>query len=331
MDLTWLDPDHLDDRDAAAAVALMEAARRVDRPFSAGTTLTPYVAMLRHGYDGDPPSVALARDGDGRAVGVLEVWSPRWDNTHMASVEVTVDPLARRRGVGRALFERGVDRVREQGRTLLLSYCVGETAGVEFLKMMGLEPALEEVLRRLDLTTVDWSRLERDAADAAPHAAGYDLVRLPAPAPVELLGSLAEMTAAINDAPTGTLEIEDEVFTPARIQAYEQAQLAWNRRLYRVVARHRASGEFAGQTVAAVEVERPWLAFQHDTSVLRAHRGHRLGLLLKTEMLRWLREREPQVRQMDTDNAADNAHMIAVNEALGYHVVGRAIEWQRRL
>ncbi len=107
--------------------------------------------------------------------------------------------------------------------------------------------------------------------------------------------------------------------------------MAGGRRLYRVVARHRGSGELAGQTVAAVDVERPWFADQHDTSVVRAHRGHRLGLLLKIEMLRWLREEEPQVRRMDTDNAADNAYMIAINEMLGYRVVGRYVEWQRRL
>jgi RimJ/RimL family protein N-acetyltransferase len=130
---------------------------------------------------------------------------------------------------------------------------------------------------------------------------------------------------------TGSLAIEDEVFTPARIRAYEQAQLAAGRRFYRVVARHRPSGVLGGQTVAVVDVERPWWCFQHDTSVVRAHRGHRLGLLLKIEMLRWLREREPQVRFMTTGNAADNAHMIAVNEALGYRVLARATEWQLRL
>src|SRR5690606_35012649 len=153
----------------------------------------------------------------------------------------------------------------------------------------------------------------------------------PVPTPEGLLDEIAAMTSAINDAPTGTLEIEDEVFTGERVRAYEQAQVAGGRRLYRVVARHRGSGELAGQTVAAVDVERPWFAYQHDTSVVRAHRGHRLGLLLKIEMLRWLREEEPQVRRMDTDNAADNAYMIAINEMLGSRVVGPYVERHRRL
>lgn len=332
MDLTWLDPDHLDERDVAAAVAMLEAARCVDAPFEAGTTLTPYLAELRHGYTGVPPEVALARDGQARVVGLLRVWYPRrWDNTHLAAVQVTVDPLARRRGYGRALFEHGVARARALGRRLLLSSCIDGSAGVDFLDAMGLERAMEEVIRQLDVAELDLRVLEREREAAQAHAIGYELIRLPAPSPEQMLTGIAAMASAINDAPTGTLEVEDEVFPPERIQAYEKAQLAGDRRLYRVVARHRDSGEIVGHTVAAVHRERPWFALQHDTSVRSTHRGHRLGLLLKIEMLRWLREREPQLRRMDTGNAADNGHMIAVNDALGYRVVGRRIEWQRHL
>ena len=64
--------------------------------------------------------------------------------------------------------------------------------------------------------------------------------------------------------------------------------------------------------------------------MLREHRGHRLGLLLKAEMMRWLAEAEPQIATIDTDNAESNRHMIAVNERLGYRVVGRILQLQRR-
>jgi hypothetical protein len=67
-----------------------------------------------------------------------------------------------------------------------------------------------------------------------------------------------------------------------------------------------------------------------DTSVLKAHRGHRLGLLLKLGMLYWLREEEPQLRAVDTSNAVTNTHMVGINEAIGYRVVGTSFEWQRR-
>lgn len=121
------------------------------------------------------------------------------------------------------------------------------------------------------------------------------------------------------------------VFTPERIRTFEAARLANKDRLYRVVARHRGTGLLAGHTMVGVNAEHPGYAWQYDTSVLRVHRGHRLGRLLKIAMLRWLADEERQVRTIDTGNAASNAHMIEVNEVFGYQVVATGIEWQRHL
>ena len=81
---------------------------------------------------------------------------------------------------------------------------------------------------------------------------------------------MAEMTGSINDAPTDDLDIEDEVFTPERVRGYEDAQLAKGQLLFRVFARHAETGELAGHTVVTVDGERPHLADQHDTTVVRA-------------------------------------------------------------
>jgi RimJ/RimL family protein N-acetyltransferase len=172
---------------------------------------------------------------------------------------------------------------------------------------------------------------EEAYAEAAPAAADYDLVRLEGRVPAELLPTISELTAAINDAPIDDLDIEDEVFPVERIRNYETSVIDSGHRLYRVLARSRVTGELAGHTVVAVDAETPTLAHQHDTSVVRAHRGHRLGLLLKSEMLRWLDEVEPQVETIDTWNAETNDHMIAVNERLGYRPLGRELSFQRRL
>ena len=142
---------------------------------------------------------------------------------------------------------------------------------------------------------------------------------------------MADLTAAINDAPTDDLDIEDEVFSPERVRGYEDAQLAKGHRLYRVFARHRETGDLAGHTVVVVDGERPQLAEQHDTSVIGAHRGHRLGMLLKTDMNLWLRDVEPQLTEISTWNAESNDFMIGVNEAIGYRVMGRELEFQKSL
>ena len=121
------------------------------------------------------------------------------------------------------------------------------------------------------------------------------------------------------------------MFTADRVRAYEHAQAERGCLVHRLVARHRETGELAGETVVVVDLERPHLAEQHDTSVVRAHRGHRLGMLLKTGMLQWLREEQPQVASIDTWNAASNRFMIGVNEELGYRVMGEALAFQRSI
>jgi RimJ/RimL family protein N-acetyltransferase len=56
--------------------------------------------------------------------------------------------------------------------------------------------------------------------------------------------------------------------------------------------------------------------------VTREHRGHRLGLLVKTAMLEWLAVAESALERIVTGNAAVNRHMIAINEELGYELLG---------
>ncbi|MCI0688598.1 MAG: GNAT family N-acetyltransferase [Sporichthyaceae bacterium] len=331
MELNWLDSEHVDSRDVAGAVAVQEAARAVDSPHQLSPSTASFLAWLRHGWDGDPPQTALTRDKHGRVVGVLEVWLGHWDNPQLGFISVTVDPLARRQGIGRQLFEVGMERVRADGRTLLASDCFDRPWSVAFLEAMGLKRVSVELERWQDLLDLDWDRLDQEYELAEQQAAGYELIRLAGPIPEHLMADVLRMSEAINDAPTDDWEIEDEVFSPERLRAFEAAQEALQRRVYRVIARERSTGELAGHTVVGVEGEWPWFGRQYDTSVLRAHRGHRLGRYLKVGMLRWLQAAEPQLRTIGTWNSASNDHMIAINELLGYRVVGTGLGYQRRL
>ena len=92
-----------------------------------------------------------------------------------------------------------------------------------------------------------------------------------------------------------------------------------------------AGGRLVGYTSIQLPEDPPHLAFQHDTLVTREHRGHGLGLALKLANLRVLAERLPQVRTVRTWNAAENAHMLAVNTAMGFRPSGHLCTWQRHL
>jgi GNAT superfamily N-acetyltransferase len=331
MELTWINPADIDERDVAGAIALLVAAQAVDTPAAAPMTRTGLLADIRHGWDGDPAIVGVRRDKRGRVVGVLEYGFSTWDNSHLGYIEVTVDPEARGQGLGRQLVEAGVDLVRTAGKSLVLAGSRNTPAALALGASLGFEHAQTALNRRQDLVALDWGALDRDYALAVSGAADYDLLRLEGPVPDDLLDGVVTMTAAINDAPIDALEVEDEVFSPERVRAFERGQQERGRRGYRIIARHRTTGELAGHTLVSVDSDQPGFALQYDTSVVRSHRGHRLGLVLKIEMLRWLGDAEPQLRVLDTWNAATNAHMIAVNEQLRYRVIGESIEWQRHL
>jgi RimJ/RimL family protein N-acetyltransferase len=96
-----------------------------------------------------------------------------------------------------------------------------------------------------------------------------------------------------------------------------------------VAARHDGTGEPAGLTEIAVDPADPVWGHQMITGVTREHRGHRLGLLVKIAMLEWLREAEPTLERIQTWNAESNRYMIAVNEALGYTILGQPARWWR--
>ncbi|MFC4784889.1 GNAT family N-acetyltransferase [Nocardioides sp. MAHUQ-72] len=325
MEIVEIDPG---DRSALRDfVAVANAARRADSPWVHPLTEHEAEGRLRHGWDLDP-TVAFLATVRGRPVGLAEYETSGYDNHHLAWVRFDVHPDHRRRGHGSAILAALLERARAEGRTTVGTDGWEHAAATGFASRHGLECRSREIQRRQVLAGLDRSRLDRLHAEATERAAAYELARLAGPVPEEELEAFAVMVAAINDSPVDDLDLEDEVYSPRRIRAYEEAHRLRGVRIHRLYARHRGTGELAGETIVGVDAERPQLGEQHDTSVVRAHRGHRLGLLLKLEMLRWLQDEEPQLESIDTWNAESNHHMIAVNDALGYQVLGRALLFQ---
>ena len=328
MEITRFGPDDIDRLAAFADVT--NAVRSVDSPWTHPLTVREAEGKFRHGWDGEPAEPFLCTV-DGTPVAVGECATSEWDNRHLAWVQVVVHPDHRRRGHGARLLTALSEHARSLARTSLGTDSWDAEGPRAFADRHGLAVKSAAVNRRQFLDQVDWRALAKLHEEASQAAEDYELVRRVGFTPDEELEAVATMTAAINDAPTDDLDIEDEVFPPERIRAFEQAQAGRGLTLHRVLARHRETGELAGHTVVAVEKERPHLGEQYDTSVVGSHRGHRLGLLLKADMNLWLREAQPQLQTIDTWNAESNGHMIAVNELLGYRVMGRDLEFQKSL
>jgi GNAT superfamily N-acetyltransferase len=325
VDIVTFGPD--DAAALAAYVELRNAVQAADSPWVHPVTVRQAEGFYRHGWDGEPDTPFLGTEG-GEAVAFGTLSTTEYDNLHLAWVGSRVHPDHRRRGLGSEMIDAVVSAGRARGRTSFGVDAWDSKAAAAFAARHGFEARSAAINRRQLVADLDFGVVRARYDEARVYAQDYELVRRVGPTPDEELAAVAELSASINDAPTDDLDIEDEAFPPERIRAYEDAQEARGHRLYRVLARHRETGELAGHSVVAVDSERPELAEQHDTSVVASHRGHRLGLLLKADMTLWLRDREPQIVAVDTWNAESNSHMICVNELLGYRVMGREIEYQ---
>lgn len=326
MEITRFTPD-----DGAALRGFVEVSnviRSADAPWVHPLTEHEAQGQFRWSWDLEPAVPYLATV-DGEPVGVAEYATSERDNLHLAWLNIEVHPDHRRRGHGSALLAAMVERARAEGRTSVGTDGWESEATRAFATRHDLALKAVEVNRRQFMAELDWTELDRLSEEALPHAASYELVRRLGRTSEDELEAMAVMISAINDAPTDDLDIEDEVFTGERVQAYETAMENRQILAHKVFARHRTTGELAGQTVVGVEGERPHIGEQHDTSVVSAHRGNRLGLLLKLDLLRWLRETQPQVESIDTWNAESNDQMIGVNQALGYRIMGRALAFQK--
>lgn len=291
--------------------------------------------------DGSPPPdeqqhLLLVRDA-GTAVGAARVELPTSDNTHAVGAMVHVHPVHRRRGVGRMLLAAVEDQARRNGRTTLMAeldeppHLQGRSPGRAALERAGLKEALLEVRRDLALP-VDAAHLDALDAACAPHAEGYAVRTWRDRCPDDLVDDRAELGRAIStDAPLGELAWQEEAWDAARVRRREQQVARRGRTCLAAGAVHRATGQLVAFTEVAAPAEGQALVHQWETVVLREHRGHRLGTLVKTAVLRRLAAELPQARTIATCNAGSNQPMIAVNEALGFRPNGTLTSWQRVL
>jgi len=313
--------DPADEKTTLACYETHHAVQRADDPVEPPMSEGTFRVYLSQGFQHHPGEAWVAYHDAGTVAGFYRLDLPDLENRHRASLGFAVHPAARRGGTGRELLRHGAERAGVHGRTILDGVAVTGGAGEEFARAIGAKLTLAEVRRVQYLGKIAPGVVAGLRADAARAAAGYSLVSWSGAIPEEHLASAAEVFNAFNDAPHGE-GIEDEVWDADRVRERSGTlQRLGLMRGYGTAALHDATGEMAGFTAVVIDPEQPQWAFQQLTAVVRAHRGHRLGLLVKTAMLELLAAAEPRLEWIVTGNAAENAHMIAVNEQLGYEVV----------
>ncbi len=341
-------PDSLDGPGGADFTAAVDA-RNAAEVAGYGTPEVAYPAaeLLPFWHDSHEPKASWVARVDGR---IMARATHEWqlDDETVGWMDLKVHPDAEGLGIGRALAEVIEEHARSLGRKRLITYAVspdgpGERlvpptgAGsvplanreVRFLLARGWR--LEQIARasRFPLP-IDAADVAARRAEAERHAGGaYRIHTWTGPTPERWIADQAVLfTRMSTEEPTAGLESPEDPWDEDRVREYDALQAGGPRDLLTAAAEDVASGTLAAFTQLGVpaDVERP--VTQEDTLVLREHRGHRLGMLLKVANLQYLEQTAPGHPCVLTWNAEENRAMLDVNEAVGFVPIAYEGAWR---
>lgn len=328
-----VDIEQLNPRNEAALRAWWEVghaatAHRPGKPW-------PLWEQSRVALPADNPErgVTLLGAIDGREmVGAGLLTRPLQDNLHTAMVFAFVRPDRTREGIGRRLAEELEVVAAGDGRTTLQSEAFlppgGSGTGPEaFASALGYAVASRESIK--ELAVPDYLARRDGLGVEVPD--GYRVITFDTVCPEEHLASFGDLLGMLMaEVPLGELDLEDSTWTPERLRAAERRQREVGRHVLTSMALA-PDGTVAGVSDVRVDDTDPEHAQVGITLVDPAHRGRRLGLVLKRASHDLALDAHPALRVVDTSNAEVNTWMNAVNEALGYRTIETLLELQKRL
>ena len=336
VDLSRIDP--FDDQAVDAWWEIYAEAERADR---GADTAVWTLGESRHELQQRSATIDrrayLARI-DGDIVASARLALPLRDNVRSAHIGVHVAPALRRRGIGGTVLALLENEADAEGRSILDAeaswpYAAGEDGrsipAREFARRHGYALALGDVQSRLALP-VDAALLDELAAAASARSTEFSLRSWAGPVPDDVVADWAALEAAVEtEAPVGEREVEQTTADVTEVRASEQLLEQQNRRSFGTVAVD-GSGRAVAYTQIVVSGD-DGNAYQWGTLVHRDARGHGLGMATKIANLRMLQQHSPGTRAVITYNAGVNAHMLAINRALGFAPSERMAEFQKRL
>lgn len=291
------------ERDAADLVALHRQAFP-----TAVVTVPSFVHRQR-----SVPERARARgwvaEDDGRAVGRVECWLNFFTAVSRAAfLHVAVDEHHRRRGVGAALYERGLAYVGTLGPDSILANFHENDAGVAFAAARGFALERAEIEASLD---------PRDVTEQPDP--GVDL----------------QPVAAVDPRLVHVVDAEATVDVPSTEQADVMAYDEWERHvldhpLFTQAGSFVAMADGVAAAISMLTVDpETGRAANWFTGTLRAYRGRGLARAVKLASIHWAAANG--VTQLATYNDETNAAMLAINRRLGYRPCGRRVEYVRAM
>ncbi|MDQ3106503.1 MAG: GNAT family N-acetyltransferase [Actinomycetota bacterium] len=321
FNITLHDPQLDSDDEISELVDLENELKREVLPDEPPTSAAQVIAATRARPERHRRYLWKVRDADGRLVGIAAttVDPEDDDNPDILWCGMALLPEVRRRGVGSRLLAELVRVAQLEARTRIIGHTVeGRTGGPEFAVAAGAASKAVEHLNHLPLAEVDRPMLEGWVAEAGDRSADYELVGWDGPVPEEHLDRWIDLVLVMNTAPRDDLEMNDWTLTGAEIREGEKVAEAMGIVEWTLVARHRATGEWAGFHDVSWNPVEEGFVYVGATGVKPEHRGHALGKWLKAAMTLRVLDQRPDVTNIRTGNADSNDAMLGINRRMGY-------------
>lgn len=282
----------------------------------------------------DEPSLVMrhfvARNGDGGVVGLLivGVWEDG-TNEHLVWAQLAVRPDARRQGIGKALLRRALEIGRERGCTTIIADTINTIpAGRAFAEAVGAHEGLREVTNTVLTSAIDQSMLEEWYLTAPSRAPGYEVLVIDGNYPEEFYPGVARLfVMADEDMPMDDLALEPMATTAETVAGWIK-QLEGVVERTTAIARHVDSGQLVGFSGINHHIDDVETLHTTLTVVDRDHRGHGLGKWIKSGVILRAMEKHPEAIRLVTENAASNAPMLGINDAIGFKPEFEMISYQ---
>ena len=344
-------PASVDAPDAADFITMTEVRNRTYRAISgnADDDQTPE-SLLPH-YLPDEYELRLMWLAvlDGAIVGRVGVAIPLETGSRSAYWLIELLPEVWGQGIGTAAYQLVEQAADAHGRTVLQSWAqhpdipgdrltaptgfgsIPLDHAARFYRRHGY--ALEQIERcsRLDLRD-PFDEIQRLLAVAREASTGYRVLQWLLPTPTEYRDGYAWMKSRMStDVPAAALEFDEETWDAARIALHDDRYLRGGNTVQVTAAQHVATGGLCAFNELVIGADRTRATHQEDTLVLREHRGHKLGLLVKCEGLLGWRNVAPESPRVVTYNAEENRPMLDINEAMGFTPVSYEGAWKKVL